>query len=127
MVNELALTMLKSLQIWEQKQKKCNHDYFTMISTMPHHHHQFQHFNFHTYSFRVAFDPASGAAYCVVVASVHPCDRYLVAMVSVVSALFVVANVHQVSYENEVRAQQMMERHYRNVVRHRLSGIGNVD
>lgn len=42
-------------------------------------------------------------------------------MVSAANALFVVANVHQVSYENEVQVQQTKERHYKNVVRHRLS------
>lgn len=76
-----------------------------------------------TYSFHVAFDPAFELVLYAVAANVHPCDRYLVAMVSVVNALFAVVNVHQVSYENEVQVQQMMVRHYRNVARHRLSEI----
>lgn len=44
-------------------------------------------------------------------------------MVSVANALFVVANVHQVSYENEVRVLQTMVRYYRNVAQRRLSAI----
>lgn len=84
------------------------------------------HWHIHnTYSFLAAFGRAFEVASCAVAASAHLCDTYLVAMVSVVNALFVAVSVHQVLYENGALVLQMMVRHCRNVVRRRLSGIAN--